>query len=65
MNFSLLLKELREAITFRSLRSWFQRLLPLYFTASYVPVILILTAEQSGRSVCIQTRTLTRRPTCT
>ena len=32
MNFSLLLKELREAITFRSLGSWFQRLLPLYFT---------------------------------
>ena len=26
------MKELREAITFRSLGSWFQRLLPLYFT---------------------------------
>jgi len=32
MNFNLLLKELREAITFRSLGSWFQRLLPLYLT---------------------------------
>jgi len=28
MNFSLLLNELREAITFTSLGSWFQRLLP-------------------------------------
>jgi len=34
MNFSLLLKELREAITFGSWRSWFQRLLPFLQTLS-------------------------------
>jgi len=32
VKYLLLLKEFREAITFRSLGSWFQRLLPLYFT---------------------------------